>query len=174
MRYGVPIRLEALLSQFVTRVQARSGLPTDLVFRSLAPDEAFTAVPPAKRFVVITPQSMVPVPSLFDGSGRYTMGVDGRFRVACIAEYSTDTEYRSTRELSDLTNGIIALFAKCIDALHQWDVPNGSGGSYVREPVRCEAFDIRPKRIERTNWAVLNASFMAKFVLDLESGVTPP
>lgn len=175
MKFGKPVTLDALLTQLAGQVRTNRGtIPADLVFASLAPEESFLSQPPGQRFVVVSPGNFQVDEPLWAGAGRNAMGVNGRFRLSLYRQYSTDQELRSDKELADATIGLIPLFAKVVNALHCYEAPDGTGWSFLREPMRCEMFDFRPKRIEKSNWALLSTTFAAKFVLTLESGDTPP
>ncbi|AWM38683.1 hypothetical protein GobsT_31280 [Gemmata obscuriglobus] len=177
MTFGqVPVRIEDLVERLVKQLQARTGLPADCVFETLADDQDHCEFPAADRFVTVTPQRFQRVPGLWDGAGRCLEGWDGTFRVACLSRFASDQQLRSTRELRDKTRSALALVLKVVDGLDGYKMPSATEPtkSLLREPVKGLDIDVRPKRLKVGPWSVIGSAWSVKFILAVPGGTADP
>lgn len=176
MQFGVAINPADLVKRLVEQVQASAGLPNENVFETLARDEDHVQFPPAERFVTVTPGRFVMVQSHWSGGGRYLPAYDGMFRVACIARFAADQEFRNTRELRDKAKAASALNLLVLDGLLGFKMPTTAAlaASYLREPVANIDYDYAPKRIKETSWSVVGSSWSVKFVMELPGSTDDP
>lgn len=177
MQFGtLPVRIEDVIERLVKQLQAKTGLPADLVFETLADDADHVEHPPADRFITLAPVRFQRPTGLFDGGGRHLEGFDGVFRVACFSRFASDQELRSTRELRDKTRSCLALVLKVVDALDGYKMPSATDAtaSMLRQPVNAMDIDCKPKRMRGGPWSVIGSTWGVKFVLAVPTGTSDP
>lgn len=167
--------LDDLLSAIAANIQAKCGLPADLVFISLADDETHMDCPPGDRFVVVRPTDFPAAPGQMGGGrgvlsggtlvpGTTMIGSVGTFRVSMFTRYASDQEFRDALKLLDKTKGILAALKKVIDAMANFiPLVAGTSNAMTRQPMEFKSFGIQPSNLKRGNWVVVPCYFEAIF-----------
>lgn len=178
--FGYATWLDEILEQMVKRVVDKAPLSGDLVFSSLASDDDHIRFPPGDLFVTVAPLRFPMHGGTFTGAGRYLTGFDGRVAVKLFCRYGSDQEFRSTRLLTERNRNILRRFLSVLSALVGYVPPSmsnpsaddGGVNAIVREPIRCEGFDVNPRRLKDSPWAVISSTWQVQFSADLVGGPT--
>lgn len=168
--FGQPVWIDDLLARIVAQLVARSGIPQDCVFESVASDQDHLMSPPADRFIVVFPASFpVDFPGV-SGGGRLNTGFDGTVDVKVFSRVTSDQELRSARLFRDATQGLLPLVRKVLDSLQMFIPTTSAGAALVREPMRMTpaGFTIRPVNAQdKSTWAVVQSAWSVRFSSDI-------
>lgn len=164
-----PVDPADLLERIERRLQQASGLSADRVFTSLLPDEDHLQVPPADRFVVLTPVRFPVWQSVVAGGGLGGAGFDATIRTTCFVRMNADQELRSSRAVRDATKGVLALTMRVFSALQFWVPEDSDGNALVREYPRAESIDFKPQRMKSGPWVSVGVPWQFRFTALLPS-----
>ena len=161
--YGSQTWVDAILTAMAAKLATVPGFSVAQVFESLADDADHLGNPPSDRFLTVRPMAFpVGVPGV-TGGGRLLTGFDGTFRVGLFCRVSSDQEFRDARLLKDATRGILKQLQGILSALQMLAPLDADGACILREPMRVRSFDIQPRRVGKSPWAVAASVWEAKF-----------
>jgi len=166
---GVATWMDRVLGQIVSRLAQRTGLPHELVFDTLAPQEVHLMFPPADQFVTVTPTQLPADQGTFAGSGRYAMGLDAVIQVNAFVRIGDDQEFQARRLLRGSTSSALALYLKIIDALAGYEIPSDEPNTFaVREPMRLNTLAIDAQRLKSGQiWSVASSHWQCRFTVNI-------
>ena len=153
--FGItPITPADFMGRVEDYVKENVGLPADCCFLTLATDDQHIKIPPASRFVVITPMRFPPWQGVVSGASE--TGFDVAFRTTVFCRLTNDQELRASRILRDNTDGVLYTMFRVVQALQLWTMPVDENPelSYLREPMRISGSgpELVTKRQEANPW----------------------
>lgn len=147
------------------------GMTTDRVFQSVWSDEDHLRFPPADRFVAVRATQFPVDQRDVDGGGSINTAFDSTV-VTTLFVRLEELENRSTRLMSDDSNGVYKAALELITGLQTWEGPvdPSTGLQHFRRPMRLSTgWSVQPKSggQKDTRWSVVPVMWQVSFVSDL-------
>jgi hypothetical protein len=146
-----------------------SLLSDSLVFIALEEDQV--QPPPDDNYLVLIPGTQQPdMPAIGGAAAATITPFNGEFGAIFWARLSIDQAGRDDSYITDKSLGVLELWRKIMKALQLWDPVNVNGDYLLEEPMRMTAGGFRfGKRVPRTGWGAIAASFEVHYLADLVS-----